>query len=419
MSLSSRRWPALLVGAAALFCARPSAAQRVGETEPPAPKLVVNVNRLLIPVVVRDGQGRVVSDLKKEDFSVLDEGKPRAISGFAVEKRGSVGSASRSDGGAAPRADASGIPQRIVVFLFDDLHLDIEELARAKAAAIKAVPAVVSDSAMAAVVSTSGKVNSGLTRDAAKLQATIKGMIPRGAVGAGSNDCPTLDYYQADLILNKHDTLALQDGMSQMLRCDPKMIPSLAQSMVESAARRVLAAGQQDVQGTDYAVAEYVRRIANMPGQRTLILVSSGYLNIEQESLSVESRIIDFATRANVTISALDARGLYSTEIPAGENTSGREVRQIAEYKRSSMSQAEGPMSEFADGTGGSFFHNSNDLEAGFKDLAVAPECVYVLEVALDNAKPDGRYHRLEVKVDRGGSVVTARRGYLLMAGKK
>ena len=69
-------------------------------------------------------------------------------------------------------------------------------------------------------------------------------------------------------------------------------------------------------------------------------------------------------------------------------------------------------MSELANGTGGTFFHNSNDLGAGFKTVTEAPEVVYVLELSLDGVKPDGAYHRVKVKVDREGVQVQARQGY-------
>ena len=55
---------------------------------------------------------------------------------------------------------------------------------------------------------------------------------------------------------------------------------------------------------------------------------------------------------------------------------------------RASMALNEDVMAELADGSGGTYFHNSNDLEAGFKELATAPEYVYVLELSLDNEKP-------------------------------
>ena len=65
-----------------------SAAQQAKQVEETAPTIQMNVNRVLVPVVVRDKQGRTVDDLRKEDFQVFDNGKQRSISGFSVEHRG-------------------------------------------------------------------------------------------------------------------------------------------------------------------------------------------------------------------------------------------------------------------------------------------------------------------------------------------
>jgi VWFA-related protein len=62
--------------------------------------------------------------------------------------------------------------------------------------------------------------------------------------------------------------------------------------------------------------------------------------------------------------------------------------------------------------TGGTYFHNSDDLEGGFKRLTAAPEYVYLLEFSIGNIKQDGRYHRLKVKVDQDRLTVQSRQGY-------
>ena len=83
-----------------------------------------------------------------------------------------------------------------------------------------------------------------------------------------------------------------------------------------------------------------------------------------------------------------------------------------SEYRRNSMSLNEDVMAELAHGTGGTYFHNSNDLEGGFKQLTAAPEYLYVLEFSIRDVKQDGRYHRLKVKTDQKGLIVQSRDGY-------
>lgn len=89
-----------------------------------------------------------------------------------------------------------------------------------------------------------------------------------------------------------------------------------------------------------------------------------------------------------------------------------RATRAKAEYQSDSMLLSEEIMAELADGTGGKFFHNSNDLEGGFQALTAVPEYVYLLELSLRDVKQDGAYHLLKVKVDQKDLKLQARRGY-------
>jgi VWFA-related protein len=230
-------------------------------------------------------------------------------------------------------------------------------------------------------------------------------------VSAG--ECPKIEYYEADLIENKHDSAAFAKALAQVFACDPALDRQrdleLAQRMVDSAAKRVVMVGEQDVQVTLAAIKVFVRTMAKLPGQRTLILVSPGFVSITPEALGWESQIMDLAVQSSVTINALDARGLYMGVTDISERGAG----QIIDPTRlTAMTRAEGVMSELANGTGGAFFHNNNDLGAGFKSLSDAPEVVYVLELSLDGVKPDGSYHRVKVKVDREDMQIHARQGY-------
>jgi VWFA-related protein len=391
----------------------------VGEpADQPQPQhpIELNVNRVLIPVVVRDKSGRAVSDLKEEDFKVFDNGTPRPISRFLVERRGTEKTGDASGSESQQQSQISRLPvlpSRIIVFLFDDLHLSFDDLSYARKAALKAFDGL-GNSDLAAVVSTSGKLNSGLTHDLAILRNALTALRPQEIYRVDPNACPKMDYYQADLIETKHDNDALQDAITQVVMvCNPRLPSNLAEDVAHTSARRILILGSQDVRSTYSAASEYVRRMAKMPGQRTLILVSSGFLTIEQESRAMESQLIDLADLSNVTISAIDARGLYTASLTAKDDTRWRQPEMVADYRRTSMKLAEDSMGELADGTGGTFFHNSNDLDAGFKGLTDAPDMVYLLEFSVDNIKLDGSYHRLKVKIDKDGLDLNARRGYL------
>jgi VWFA-related protein len=270
---------------------------------------------------------------------------------------------------------------------------------------------------MAAVVSFSG-ANSGLTRDQATLRQALTQLKVQPIYHHDDRACPNVDYYQADLIQNRHNQQALELAMNEYRTCAhlQASLPSMVEQMVRSAAAQSLAIGDQDAHVALATVREFVRRMAALPGERTLILISPGFLTISQEAMTSKSEIFDLAARSNVTINALDARGLYSTQIDASElgTSSARDLQTGARSQSHSenMNLSEDVMAELANGTGGTYFHNSNDLEGGLKSLTQAPEYVYLLEFSLEKTKPDGTYHTLKVKVDRSDVKLQARRGY-------
>lgn len=429
LSMRARANPTQLPCILIFFCAGFARAQATQPQQEATPKVEVRVDRVLIPVVVRDAQGHAVGDLKEADFQVFDNGKPRIITGFSIETRepGSV-QANANAGAAGPAestaASSPGAPGRITVFVFDDLHSSFEELARVRDAADGALGGALEGSDAADVVSISGKTNSGLTQDRAELEAAIAGLRLQQLYRADTRQCGAIDYYEADLIENKHLEAAVQEATKRLAACGEaggggSDAADMAGQMVDSAARRALDLGGIDVRRTYATIAEMVRRLASLPEQKLLILVSPGFLNIEAQSMAIESQILDLAAQSGVTISAIDARGLYTDQASASESgLSGGATD--SEFRRNEMRLAEDPMAELADGTGGAFFHDDNDLTSGLKRLAAAPETVYLLEIPLDKGKPDGKYHALKVKVDRDGLQLQTRRGcFSAKPGKK
>jgi VWFA-related protein len=367
----------VLCGLVSLSCPN-TIAQGAANSKVTPFKFKVDVNKVLVPVVVRDKQGRALEDLKKADFQVFDNEQPRAAFGFTVEKRAVEASNAgiALEGGAerpdsqSPPPQSSLPPQRFILFLFDDLHLSFEDLVHAQKAAAKLLDGELASADLVALGSTSGMTTSGFSRDRSQFGDAMMRLRPR-------------NLYRSEGAIGMTDVVSGNNPViNRPTTRGPEMTPA-----------KILA--EQDIRATFDSVTQLVRRMADLPGQRMLILASPGFPipRDDMEGRTRESQLIDLAAGSNVTIGALDARGLYGS----GPNLG--------------FSQ-EDVMAELADGTGGTFFHNSNDLAGGFKQLTDAPEVVYVLELSLDGVKADGSYHRLKVKVNREGVELQARHGY-------
>jgi hypothetical protein len=165
---------------------------------------------------------------------------------------------------------------------------------------------------------------------------------------------------------------------------------------------------EQRTLGSLANLKQIIGRMAIAPGQRTLMFISPGFNTFTPEYMQEETDILERAIKANVIISTMDARGLYTDpSYDASRSGIGRGGALSAAIARANL------LAELAAGTGGTFYQNSNDLDEGFRRLAAAPEYVYLLGFSPQNLKLDGSYHSLRVTLKNGGGVsIQARHGY-------
>ncbi len=416
------------------------------------PTFSTGVNLVLVPVVVRDSKGHAIGTLHKEDFQLFDKGKPQFISKFSIERPdaplvvsdSSVQTDAEGNAKAQPNGAPAGSPKtavvatRFVAWLFDDMHLSVSDLLQARRAAERELSESLEPGTRAGIFTTSGRNTLDFTDDRDALNKALNGILPSPSLAAGAPDCPDVSYYQADLVINKHDPQALLEAQAEWLNCNPPPPEATTAAAVQAylapnlqtiylTIQKALDIGDRDTRVTLDTLEVLVKRMSRMPGSRTVVLASPGfYLSIDHRQL--ETDLMDKAIRANVTISTLDARGVYvivpggDASTPSGPGTGSNLVAQMASEVATANQDI---LRELADATGGSFFHNSNDLKEGFKQIAMQPEFIYVLGFYPQNLKLDGSYHALKVTLTKDAmknavaSQLQVRRGYFMPSHAK
>jgi len=438
----------IVLFAGTVECIYPQSAGEV-TTKDATPTFSTGVNLVLVPVVVRDDHGRAVGTLKKEDFVLLDKGKPQFISKFSIERPDAPVTApvesveTDPEGNAKQLIDRDGaakqapIATRFVAWLIDDIHIDIGDLLRTRQAAVRQLTESPEPGARAAVFTTSGRVTQEFTDDPKLLQAALNRIIPVPTQIGASNDCPQIGYYQANQIVNLADQQALQESADEYLICNPPP-PGLPASQLAAYRQQALQVAQQYAQrALDYGDHEtrlaldtltvLVRRMSRLPGSRTIVMASPGFF-LMNEHRSAESDLMDKAIRANVTISTLDARGVYVV-IPGGDASTAPNAGSTnplkAQYEIASKLADQDVLAELASATGGAFFHDNNDLGEGFRRTAKQPEFIYILGFSPQSLKMDGSYHTIKVSLTKdaaksiAGLQLQARRGYFMPSHSK
>jgi VWFA-related protein len=389
-----------------------------------APTFKVRVNLVLVRVVVRDSQGDIVPNLKKEDFQLFDNRKPQTISSFSVETPATHAIVPTAAGTPSMQAafeplapTPTALPQRFVSVVFDDTSLSTTDAVTVRAAATRLFASLV-PSDRVGIFTTSGQFTQEFTADREALQGSLLRIVPHPlSTSPGMHSCPEVNYYEADQIVNFRNAQALAVATEDAVQCafsGDESKRAQAASIAESSAQQAANLGDAQSEYIYRHLEEAMRGLSAMPGQRVMVFVSPGFI------VTMYTReggdLIDRANRANIVINTIDARGLYTPDmgdladpprdsvLTAGPKTMYRTSAQFAQTEI---------LAQLADGTGGTFFHNRNDLDEGLRRAVVAPSLSYLLAFSPQNLKVDGRYHTLKVSLTgKQKYTVQTRHGY-------
>ena len=382
----------------------------------------VQSNLVEVPVVARDRQGHAIANLRKDDFRVFDKRKRQEITKFSVQKAGGPATPESRAENAQPLPDGRGsvaagppvLPNRFVAFVFDDVHIRFEDLPQVRTAVQKYIGSSLGPQDRVALFTTSGRTGVNFTNRPEEFNASLSKVAPNPIRGPDLSSCGAyVSYFQAvqvDQQVGLQPTLA-DLPKSLALRVAVAEIGDFNTAVM--VIRDAYTSGLQETRGTLAALKIVVQRMAAMPGQRSVVLVSPGFF-VPPDLQNQSSDLIQLAIRSKVLIGSVDARGVWTIPTFQACKAGGpaTTIQDETAFRQIEQEANTDELIALAEDTGGTL-NRDNDFAGGVRKAAAAPEYLYVLGFVPQNLKPDGSFHALKVTMNTGAMAsLQARRGY-------
>ncbi len=404
MTRSNRLLTSVVVVVGAVLAA---AQEPQNPASPPPVTFRAEINYVEVDARVVDAKGGFVPGLTQADFDVLEDGKPQKVSAFSfvnipVERQ------QRPLFASAPiesdvQNNVTGHDGRVYVLMLDDQHTHPLRAPRTKAAARQFVQKYMGANDTAAVVFTSGRSDAAqeFTNSQRRLLAAVDKFAGRKLRSS------TLE--RLDEEARTRGTRQQGDRVDDMLDSERALT---ARTTLDS-------------------IRNLATYLGGISGRRKAIIYFSEGIDYDIQDVFNNrgaSQVIDAtrdavaaATRANVAIYGIDARGLgagtdelievqdlpQDTSLNLGTGAFFNEAR-LAQDSLRVLSQE----------TGGFAVVNRNDLATSFERVVVDNSAYYLLGYYSTNERRDGKFRKIEVRVARPGLSVRARKGYAAARGK-
>ena len=373
-----------------------------------------------VQVVVTDKQGRVIEDLKKEDFELLEQGRPQDVSFFSLERVGarpSGPSAKKPDPivPSIPATSTAGSTSRSIVLFLDTLHLSGPSLIRSRLAAKQFVDEQVTDQDTVIIASSSGVF--GIFPNAARNRLTLHRIIERISDFDASRQSNFTPYIAG--MVKMGDRAAFEVGV-QILMDELRIDRVFAVAMLRGRVSEVLEIASYRRQSTLSVLSAVAGRLSGMPGQRLLILLSDGFsmrnFNGVPDTGDVQS-VISKAVRAGVVIYSIDVKGLeVAPEFDASRRgVSGNPaiIGRVSSYLSESARDSQDGMNALAQDTGGKAFFNTNDINGAVRRAVDLTRTYYALAYYPPDDRGTKEFRRITVRVKAHPEYsVRAQKGY-------
>src|SRR5690349_22245978 len=392
----------------------------------------VKSNLVNIDVIVKDKKGKYVSDLKPEDFTITEDGQAQKIEFFDAPV---VRTETRKPGETTADVTVAAGPgttpiRNYVALVLDSQTTDFTNLKPVREGAIKYVQEQVTDADAVAILSVTNGLQmlQSFTHDKTKLVAAIEKF--------GSPDAKSFEQKDiAEHIASLRDFLnsappAGSGAISSPAAGSQQAQIMLAQTVLAQFIRLRTALSLQQARPVLAALAAIAEGLRPIPGKKTVVLFSQGFVTPAVLDWQVQSTI-DIANRANVAVYIIDSAGLRAGAptsgalVPSsplagvsGATSQEQRIRAVGGETVFDNVRQEGQSREYdilyriSGDTGGKFFKGSNDISLGLERIDEEIHARYTLAYRSTNQNFDGTFRKIKIEVRRPDAQIISRNGY-------
>ncbi|HKR86335.1 MAG TPA: VWA domain-containing protein [Terriglobales bacterium] len=405
---------------------------------------------VLLDVVVRNKKGHLVTDLKPEDFRILDNGSEKKIVSFRLVQGGEA----LASGGTRTQLDP--LQQlRLVTMIFQCSSNNARKLARDSA--LDFLKGELQQNVYFSIMTIDHKLEvlQPYTNDLDLLRKAID-RVARTEVKDYSGDTAAVEKQLQERLGPNTSGALSQQAQADNLQQQSKVQGHLARLLLTMLQTQQRSASDERGRIDIYALLDAVREQYQLPGRKTVLYFSEGGFVIPQGMEQPFRSVISVANRANVSVYSIDARGLstfYSPDdrergamgansdavsslnnaaqsaknqanetgrtLGSGEALTAREEGERAklfdEALESTRSNTQNTLANLAESTGGSLIANTNDLRTPLRRVKEDIQTYYEIAYAPDVKKYDGSFHNVSVKANSSDLRVQSRSGYFAL----
>lgn len=374
-----------------------------------------------VDVVVTTASGDPVTDLTRDDFTVMEDGRPQPLAAWSLQ--GPTAQAEKKPPPPLPDFVYTNHPSYhvppapLTVILLDALNTDLADQIYSRQQVLRYLeqqPAGLGQRTAVLGLASELILLQDFTDDPRLVQAALEGhglqrsplidapvaaafSVPRGAVATNAQAAAVLERIQRSV-----DRFETERSRTQL---DTRVASTLA------------------------ALRAIGRAVSAHPGRKKLIWVSSAFPSLFDPENAADfglrrtyaddvAATVNLLANAQLAVYPVDARGLVGSYLAgassSGLNRSGRLTSAPALVTRGSsqLFRSQGTMQMVADQTGGRAFINRNDLDRAVELAAQDGSVYYALAYRPSNRNWNGRYRNIRIKVARPGLRLRYRRGY-------